>query len=328
MVPEGIATAADWPCYAFAPAQSANCLREIPDGSDLRPADTSAGLYNPTYYVLVGWPSLLTSDTSLAVIGMRVAGALLVTFFLAAGFAALYRLRPSRATAFGLAAAVTPMVLFLAAAVNPNGLEIATGFALISSLLLVLGPEPLARRWPWLLLAGAAGVLLAQSRGLSPLWMAVIALIAFVVTPGRGRSASSGAGPSSSPSGARCGGRRRGRMDVRHGQPRQHGQLPRSDRLTAARVPHDAVPHVRSRAHRRLRMARRTGAGVRRRHVVVPLVRRRARRRRRGSRSLHVGTGHRRARPAHHPGGRAGALGADQRVHLAGPLRPGRLCAP
>ena len=183
MVPEGIATAADWPCYAFAPAQSANCLREVPDGSDLRPADTSAGLYNPTYYLLVGWPSLLTSDTSLAVIGMRVAGALLVTFFLAAGFAALYRLRPSRATAFGLAAAVTPMVLFLAAAVNPNGLEIATGFALISSLLLVLGPEPLARRWPWLLLAGAAGVLLAQTRGLSPLWMAVIAVIAFVATP-------------------------------------------------------------------------------------------------------------------------------------------------
>ena len=183
MVPEGIATAADWPCYAFAPAQSANCLREVPDGTDLWPADTSAGLYNPTYYLLVGWPSLLTGDTSLAVIGMRVAGALLVTFFLAAGFTALYRLRPSRSTAFGLAAAVTPMVLFLAAAVNPNGLEIATGFALISSLLLLLGPEPLARRWPWLLLAAAAGVLLAQTRGLSPLWMAVIAVIAFVATP-------------------------------------------------------------------------------------------------------------------------------------------------
>ena len=47
----------------------------------------------------------------------------------------------------------------------------------------MLGPEPLERRWPWLLLAGAAGVLLAQTRGLSPLWMGVIAVIAFVATP-------------------------------------------------------------------------------------------------------------------------------------------------
>jgi hypothetical protein len=106
-----------------------------------------------------------------------------VTFFLAAGFAALRKIWPNRATAFGFAAAVTPMVLFLAAAVNPNGLEVAAGFALLASLLLLLAPEPLTRRWPWLALAGAAGVLLAQARGLSPLWMAVIAVVALVVTP-------------------------------------------------------------------------------------------------------------------------------------------------
>lgn len=182
-VPAGIATAADWPCYAFVPATPASCLLDVVDGSELASAETSAGLYNPTYYLLVGWPSLLTDNTSAAVLGMRIVGALVVSFFLAAGFAALHRLRPNRVTAFGLAAAVTPMVLFLASAVNPNGLEIATGFALLSALLLVVGPVPLERRWPWLVLIGASGVLLAQARGLSPLWMAVIALVAIVVTP-------------------------------------------------------------------------------------------------------------------------------------------------
>jgi hypothetical protein len=182
-VPEGIATAAQWPCYAFAPATPASCLLHVVDGADLERAETSAGLYNPTYYLLVGWPSLLTDNTSAAVIGMRVVGGILVSFFLAAGFSALHRLNPNRVTAFGLAAAVTPMVLFLASAVNPNGLEIATGFALLSSLLLVLGRVPLVRRWPWLILIGASGVLLAQTRGLSPLWMAVIAAVAVIVTP-------------------------------------------------------------------------------------------------------------------------------------------------
>jgi Predicted membrane protein (DUF2142) len=182
-VPEGIATAADWPCYAFVVEASASCLLEVVDGSELAEAETSAGLYNPAYYLMVGWPSLLTGNTSAAVLGMRIVGALVVSFFLAAGFSALHRLRPNRVTAFGLAAAVTPMVLFLASAVNPNGLEVASGFALMSALLLVLGAEPLARRWPWLVLIGASGVLLAQSRGLSPLWMAVIAIIALVVTP-------------------------------------------------------------------------------------------------------------------------------------------------
>jgi hypothetical protein len=182
-VPEGIATAADWPCYAFMTTTPASCLLDVVDGSELEAADTSAGLYNPAYYLLVGWPSLLTANTSAAVIGMRIVGAIAVSFFLAAGFAALHRLRPNRVTAFGLAAAVTPMVLFLASAVNPNGLEIATGFALLCAMLLVLGPVPLERRWPWLLLIGVSGVLLAQSRGLSPLWMAEIAILALVVTP-------------------------------------------------------------------------------------------------------------------------------------------------
>jgi hypothetical protein len=183
MVPEGIATASEWACYAFDTTEPASCLREVSDGTDLKSATTSAGLYNPVFYLLVGWPSLLTGDTSVAVIAMRTAGALVVTFFLAAGFTALRKLWPNRATAFGFAAAVTPMVLFLASAVNPNALEVATGFALLSSLLLVLGPEPLARRWPWLALAVASGVLLAQARGLSPLWMATIAIVALVATP-------------------------------------------------------------------------------------------------------------------------------------------------
>ena len=114
---------------------------------------------------------------------MRAMGALVVTCLLAVGITALRRLWPNRATAFGAAAAVTPMVLFLASAVNPNGLEVASGFAFLSALLLLVGPEPMPRRWPWLVVVGVAGVLLAQARGISPLWMSVIVLIVIVMTP-------------------------------------------------------------------------------------------------------------------------------------------------
>lgn len=182
-VPVGIAGSAEWPCFAFDSQEPASCLSEVEDGSTLVSAETSAGLYNPVYYMLVGWPSLITGNTSVAVLGMRLASAFLVTFFLAAAFLGLRRLNINIVTAVGFLAAATPMVLFLAGAVNPNAFEVATGLALLTSLLALLSREPQTNPLPWLLLAGGAGALFAQARGLSPLWMAMIAVIVLVVTP-------------------------------------------------------------------------------------------------------------------------------------------------
>lgn len=183
-VPESIGLVQSWPCFAFHPDVSANCTGETWGGSPTVTALTSAGLYNPLYYALIGWPSLLApANAAAAVYGMRIVSALLVTLFLTAAFAAMVRLVPGRLTALAFAAAVTPMMLFLGGAVNPNALEAATGLALLGSLLVVLSAEPPLRRWPWLVLAAVSGVILAQSRGLSPLWMLLIATVVLIMTP-------------------------------------------------------------------------------------------------------------------------------------------------
>lgn len=181
-VPTGLADASAWPCYAFNGQQDASCVPPVSDEAALVPATTSAGLYNPVYYAMVGVPALLTQDTSLSVIVMRLAGALVVSVLLGATFCALVRLGDPLVTGVGFFAAVTPMVFFLAGVVNPNAMEIAAGLALLTSLLVVISGRT-GRPTAWLVTAAASGVLLAQARGLSPLWMALIAVVLLVMTP-------------------------------------------------------------------------------------------------------------------------------------------------
>lgn len=181
-VPTGLASSTGWPCFAFDSTKEASCTPAIADGADLVSAKTSAGLYNPTYYAIVGVPSLLTDDTSRAVILMRLAGGLVASFFLAVTFCALLRLGNPMWTGLGFVGALTPMVFFLNGAVNPNALETATGAALLAALLVVVDGKSSHERW-WLGAAAVSGFLLAQARGLSPLWMAMIALAVLIFIP-------------------------------------------------------------------------------------------------------------------------------------------------
>lgn len=182
-VPRGLASAQDWACTAHAPEQPADCLPDVVEDSELTTAGTSAGLYNPVYYSLVGWPSLLTDDARIAVFGMRVVSAVIVSLFFAITMTALLAFRRPLIAGIAYLTVLTPTVLFLAGAVNPNALEVATGAALLSVLLLLVrGPEV---RHPELALTAVAvsGILLANTRGLSPLWMAAIAVIAIAGAP-------------------------------------------------------------------------------------------------------------------------------------------------
>ncbi len=182
-VPLGLSQSPALTCYVNHPSTSAGCLPRIPNGSELVSADTSAGLYNPLYYALVGAPSLFTGDTTAAILGMRVINALLCSFFLAAGFVLLVRLvRPIIAGTAVLAGA-TPMVFFLSGVVNPNALEIASGFALLCALLLVVRGPDTQRIGLLLTVVAVSGVVLANTRGLSPLWMALIAVVCLIAAP-------------------------------------------------------------------------------------------------------------------------------------------------
>jgi hypothetical protein len=182
-VPAGIAMAHSWPCYAFHPQVTAACAPGTIDGGAMTSATTTAGLYNPTYYALVGWTSLVTDDTSRSVMMMRVVSATLVSFFMAIALSALIRLRPALITGLGFITAATPMYVFLAGAVNPNALEVSAGAALAASLLLIARRFGTIRIRIWLSAVAASGLLLAQSRGLSPLWMALIASAAVLSSP-------------------------------------------------------------------------------------------------------------------------------------------------
>ena len=86
-------------------------------------------------------------------------------------------------------AIATPTTLFLSGSVNPNALEVASGSALLAVLLLLVAGTPLRRIGPALTLVATSGFLLANLRGLSPLWMALIAVLALIAaSPGRIRA--------------------------------------------------------------------------------------------------------------------------------------------
>lgn len=182
-VPVGLSEASRWPCYAFNPAIGAQCIKPIDSGFRLHTATTSAGLYNPVYYAIVGLPSLVIPDTQTAVLAMRALSGILSAFFLAFAFAILLRLiRPAIAGAVFFTA-VTPMVLFLSGAVNPNSLEISTGAALTVGLLYVVLDGRGPRHSFVLGIVAVAGFLMANTRGISPLWMALIGIGVLVVSP-------------------------------------------------------------------------------------------------------------------------------------------------
>lgn len=182
-VPVGIAQAWKWTCYAYQPTVSAACIAPTVNGLELRTAPTSAGLYNPTYYAIVGLPSLVLENTRIDVYAMRALSGLLSSFFLAFTFTVLLRMMRPLLAGAAFFAALTPMVLFLNGSVNPNSIEIAGGEALAVGLLTLSVRGAAKYQNAILAITATAGVLLANSRGLSPLWMALIGAAVLIFAP-------------------------------------------------------------------------------------------------------------------------------------------------
>lgn len=182
-VPEGIAEAQSWACYAFNPAISAACIPAPQSGLGLDDARTSAGLYNPAYYVIVGWPSLFIENAEAAVLAMRSISAVVCSFFLAVSFVLLLRVAGKLLAGLAFFASLTPMVLFLSGAVNPNALEIASGLAFTAGLLYLTRPPPASRSGIVYVVVALSGFVLVNTRGLSPLWAALAGTLVLVATP-------------------------------------------------------------------------------------------------------------------------------------------------
>ena len=180
-VPQYIAFTHAQTCFAFEADISADCMTAVPgDPTQLVDAPTTAGLYNPTYYLIVGWPSLIAQDSS-GIYLMRIVSGIAVSLLLALGFALIARWRRPIIPMIGFATALTPMVIFLNGTINPNSMEIAaTLTAFIALLTIIREPDPdkLTGRATIIIVAAS---LAANMRGLSLLWLAVALLAPFIL---------------------------------------------------------------------------------------------------------------------------------------------------
>jgi len=178
-----------FPCFLNGETNP-SCAKPMGDGSATVSALSYVGNYNPLYYVLVGWPTLLLTGAKCVYV-MRLCSALLNAVLLGlAARTALEARRPRRAL-LCLAAATTPMTLFFGAIVNPNGTEIcAASLVWCVVLRLVTADEPVPAVARRLAARGALGlVLLLNLRMLGPLWVALIAVIGWwIATPATRRA--------------------------------------------------------------------------------------------------------------------------------------------
>jgi hypothetical protein len=164
---------------------SAACGQKFGTDETTTIVETSAGNYNPTYYLPVGLPSLFLPGVG-ALYGMRVMSALLNAGLLAAavGVAAGWR-RPGWPV-LGVVACGTPMTLFLSGTVNPNGMEAtAAVLAWTAGMSLALDDAPRPGQTTRRAIAlGVGGVLLANTRSLGVLFtLSVVVALLIVAGP-------------------------------------------------------------------------------------------------------------------------------------------------
>ncbi|MDH6111016.1 hypothetical protein P3T36_005920 [Kitasatospora sp. MAP12-15] len=168
-------------CWFFHPDTTAACAVPPGGSTHLVKTPTRAGRYNPVYYLVVGWPLLLW-PTMKGVLAARLVSAALSAAMLAIAADSAVRWTRHRVMLAGVLAAVTPITLSLAGAVNPNGLEIAAGVALSALLIpILLDPEVPLRRAS-LVQVAVVGAVLMFLRALGPLWCVAIVGILLVPT--------------------------------------------------------------------------------------------------------------------------------------------------
>ncbi|WP_285113887.1 DUF2142 domain-containing protein [Leifsonia sp. fls2-241-R2A-40a] len=160
-------------CFAGRPDKTPACVGTSPYGSELRDTISTAQTNSPVYYVIVGLPTLVLSGLP-AFFGMRLLSAALVAAFFAATAVLLRRLPGARWTLLVPLATVTPEVVFLGGAINPNAVEMAAAGALFASLLVLARVRPSG--WSFGFAAAtavASTALVTGGRSLGLLWVVV-----------------------------------------------------------------------------------------------------------------------------------------------------------
>jgi hypothetical protein len=178
-------------CWQFHPEQPATCQGE--PGGDRTPivVPSAAGRYNPLYYAVVGWPMAALPDWA-GILFARLLSAALCAAMLASAFRNALVWSRGRIATIGVVVATTPMVAQMGGAINPNGLEIASGVALFGAGVPLIdalrrhvradateGPSPFPSVAGLLHQVGIAAFTLAVLRAAGPLWL-VVSLLALL----------------------------------------------------------------------------------------------------------------------------------------------------
>jgi hypothetical protein len=128
------------PCFALKVRVSAGCQVLDLHGPSHRVHDP-AWSYPPFYYALVGWPTWFSSGLRSLEL-MRAVSAALVAAMMALAFDTLGRVAHRGPLVLALTIAMTPMVFFFGAVVNPSGLAIAAALATWTGGLLLIRAGP------------------------------------------------------------------------------------------------------------------------------------------------------------------------------------------
>lgn len=169
-------------CYAFRPNVTADCIPGFTNDRTPVPLTSSAAHYNPVYYGIVGAPTRYVSP-SRSLRAMRFVSAAISAVMLAWALTACALSRYPKLAGAVVVLAGTPMAFFLAASVNPSGLEITAALACWVSAYQVFYASPGPIRTVLLRRASVAACAMVLTRILSPLWLVVLAATLLVLVP-------------------------------------------------------------------------------------------------------------------------------------------------
>jgi hypothetical protein len=176
-VPSTYAQLAQVPtCFTSRPTVTAACIPRIRQSSRPVTVTNDVGRYPPLYYLTVGIPSLFT-DHLLGVHLMRLLSALLGAAFVALAVATARRWSTAPLLPAAVMIAATPTSLFLAATVNPDGLEIACAIAVWTAAVVLVTEHAQAPPRALVAVLASSTAVLVLLRGNSPLWLGVVALV-------------------------------------------------------------------------------------------------------------------------------------------------------
>ncbi len=179
-MPEDVVEAAFAQCDALEYTGPGNCsaIADLPDG--LVTVATAAGEYNPWFYAVIGFPTQTFSGAGTDY-AMRVLSALICAGGICAAAGALSQRAAGAWTRLGFVMALSPVLVYSTVVPAPNAIEMVAGLCVWTGLLGMTQAHAKRERNWCLALATLAAVVLAVTRTLGPLWLAliVVTVVAF-----------------------------------------------------------------------------------------------------------------------------------------------------